>query len=213
MATIKQLKIGNTNYDIKALNATNNDQANAVVRDIQYGTAAPSGGSAGQVYLQYNSSTADNPYVYAEDTIGSQNAVDNYYSKSETDQMINEVSNSIANIKNFSTEKTVIGYWIDGRPVYRQVFTGNGNNVANTEQKFTLGSGQIAWLLRVYGSCLCQGDGYLRPAGSTSKGDANDVFDAYYRYSDNKLVVTTGSNLRLNKFYIIAEYIEGAKNS
>lgn len=91
MATIKQLKIGNTNYDIKALNATNNDQANAVVRDIQYGTAAPSGGSAGQVYLQYNSSTTDNPYVYAEDTVGSQNVVDNYYSKSEIQSIISNI--------------------------------------------------------------------------------------------------------------------------
>lgn len=89
MASIKQLKIGNTNYDIKALNATNNDQANAVVRDIQYGTTTPSGGTAGQVYLQYNSTTSNNPYVYAEDTIGnSQNAADNYYSKSEVDNLL-----------------------------------------------------------------------------------------------------------------------------
>lgn len=89
MATIKQIKIGSTNYDIKALNATNQNQASAVVRDIQYGTNAPSGGSAGQMYLQYDSSTTNNPYIYAEDTIGnSQNAVDNYYSKSEVDNLL-----------------------------------------------------------------------------------------------------------------------------
>lgn len=89
MASIKQLKIGNTNYNIKALNAADNSQASAVVRDIQYGTTAPSGGSAGQVYLQYNSTTTNNPYVYAEDTIGnSQNAADNYYSKSEIDNLL-----------------------------------------------------------------------------------------------------------------------------
>ena len=93
MATIKQLKIGSTNYDIKALNASNQNQASAVVRDIQYGTSAPSGGSAGQMYLQYDSSTTDNPYIYAEDTIGnSQNAGDIYYSKNEIDNMINNNS-------------------------------------------------------------------------------------------------------------------------
>ena len=95
MASIKQLKIGNTNYNIKALNAADNSQASAVVRDIQYGTTAPSGGSSGQVYLQYNSTTSNNPYVYAEDTIGSQNAVDNYYSKSETDQMLSLKQNLV----------------------------------------------------------------------------------------------------------------------
>ena len=96
MATIKQLKIGSTNYDIKALNASNQNQASAVVRDIQYGTSAPSGGSAGQMYLQYDSSTTNNPYVYAEDTIGnSQNAADNYYSKTETDQMLSLKQNLV----------------------------------------------------------------------------------------------------------------------
>ena len=84
MATIKQLKIGTTNYDIKALNATNNNTADFVVRDIKYGTAAPSGGSAGQVYLQYSTDTSDNPYVYAEDTLGEGlNTADLYYTKNE----------------------------------------------------------------------------------------------------------------------------------
>lgn len=90
MATIKQIKIGSTNYDIKALNATNQNQASAVVRDIQYGTSAPSGGSAGQMYLQYNTDTTTNNYVYAEDDVGSSsaNVIDNYYSKNEVDAMI-----------------------------------------------------------------------------------------------------------------------------
>lgn len=102
MATIKQLKIGTTNYDIKALNATNNNTADFVVRDIKYGTTSPSGGSSGQIYLQYNSSTTENPYIYAEDTIGSsQNAVDNYYSK-------NEIQNIISNI--FTNQSEIIQY-------------------------------------------------------------------------------------------------------
>ena len=96
MATIKQLKIGNTNYDIKALNATNNNTADFVVRDIKYGTADPSGGSAGQVYLQYNTDTTSNPYIYAEDEVGSSiNSADKYYSKNEVDQMIAAITQKI----------------------------------------------------------------------------------------------------------------------
>jgi hypothetical protein len=91
--TIKQLQIGNNTYDLKALKAANQNQDAAVVRDIQYGTNPPSGGDSGAVYLQYNTSGADNLYVYAEDTVGSQqNAADLYYSKSEIDNMINNNS-------------------------------------------------------------------------------------------------------------------------
>lgn len=84
MAAVKQIKIGNTNYDLKALNAANQNQSNAVVRDIQYGTAAPSGGSAGQMYLQYTNADTVNPYVYAEDTPGTEvNVIDKYITKNE----------------------------------------------------------------------------------------------------------------------------------
>lgn len=96
MAAVKQIKIGNTNYNLKALNATNNNTADFVVRDIKYGTTDPSGGSAGQVYLQYNTDTADNPYVYAEDEVGSSiNSADKYYSKNEVDQMIAAITQKI----------------------------------------------------------------------------------------------------------------------
>ena len=84
MPNIKQLKIGNVDYDIKALKAANQSQDNAVVRDIAYGTESPSGGDNGAMYLQYNTSNTNNPYVYAEDTIGDQqNTADLYVTKNE----------------------------------------------------------------------------------------------------------------------------------
>ena len=84
MAAVKQIKIGNTNYDLKALNAANQNQSNAVVRDVQYGTAAPSGGSAGQMYLQYTNTDTVNPYIYAEDTPGTEvSVIDKYITKNE----------------------------------------------------------------------------------------------------------------------------------
>lgn len=131
MATIKQLKIGNTNYDIKALNATNNDQANAVVRDIQYGTAAPSGGSAGQVYLQYSNTTSNNLYIYAEDTIGSQNAVDNYYSKSEINGMFFDAQEITSWRNNWASNGQ--SYWQKiGNAIYLQVSMRNGTTTDGT---------------------------------------------------------------------------------
>ena len=94
--TIKQLQIGSSTYDLKALKAANQSQDAAVVRDIQYGTNPPSGGDSGAVYLQYNTSGADNLYVYAEDTVGSQqNAADLYYSKNEIDNIIEQFFNRI----------------------------------------------------------------------------------------------------------------------
>ena len=49
---VKQLKIGNSNYNIKAEKAASQNSDAAVVRDIEYGTNAPSGGESGQLYLQ-----------------------------------------------------------------------------------------------------------------------------------------------------------------
>ena len=84
MAAVKQIKIGNTNYDLKALNAANQNQSNAVVRDVQYGTATPTGGSAGQMYLQYTNTDTVNPYIYAEDTPGTETSViDKYITRNE----------------------------------------------------------------------------------------------------------------------------------
>lgn len=129
MAAIKQLKVGSTNYDIKALNATNNNTADFVVRDIKYGTAAPSGGSAGQVYLQYDASSTSNLYVYAEDTAGSNaNVVDNYYSKSEVDAAIASAVDEILTGHNYSWT----GTWSNSSSVTKNFqITGKGFVICN----------------------------------------------------------------------------------
>jgi len=73
MAYVKQIKAKNsstatsdTTFDIKAMavekdaavqNSANDMSAGAVVRNISYGTAAPSGGYNGDIYMQYGSST------------------------------------------------------------------------------------------------------------------------------------------------------------
>lgn len=81
---IKQLKIGNTDYNIKAEKAASQNQDLAVVRDIAYGTTTPSGGDTGAMYLQYDADSITNPYVYAEDTVGDQqNTADLYVTKNE----------------------------------------------------------------------------------------------------------------------------------
>ena len=86
---VKQLKIGNSNYNIKAEKAANQNSNAAVVRDIEYGTNAPSGGESGQLYLQYDTSSSTNNYIYAEDTASDQqNVIDNYYSKSEINNLL-----------------------------------------------------------------------------------------------------------------------------
>ena len=113
MPNIKQLKIGNVDYDIKALKAANQGQYNAVVRDIAYGTESPSGGDNGAMYLQYNTSNTNNPYVYAEDTVGDQqNTSDLYYTKNEVNNLILDRFYPIGSIYltvNSANPSTVIG--------------------------------------------------------------------------------------------------------
>jgi hypothetical protein len=93
---VKQLKIGNNNYNIKAEKAASQNSNAAVVRDIEYGTNAPSGGESGQLYLQYDASSSTNNYIYAEDTASDQqNVIDNYYSKNEIDALLTDGFNAI----------------------------------------------------------------------------------------------------------------------
>ena len=54
MANIKQLKIGDDVYDIKAKYSADQDSNSAVVRNISYGTESPTGGNNGDLYVQYN---------------------------------------------------------------------------------------------------------------------------------------------------------------
>ena len=58
MANIKQLQIDDALYDIKAKYAADPATDTGVVRNIGYGTAAPSGGDSGDVYIQYNTASA-----------------------------------------------------------------------------------------------------------------------------------------------------------
>lgn len=162
MATIKQLKIGNTNYDIKALNATNNNTADFVVRDMKYGTADPSGGSAGQVYLQYSADTTANPYVYAEDAPGdAQSVADKYYTKSEVDAAISSaVATAVAQI---DTKYTPVEY------------TWTGNTASELLKQFRVnGTGWVS--VAFYGKCTNGTDNYglvqTRIEKSTNNGSS-----------------------------------------
>lgn len=111
--TIKQLQIGDEVYNLKALNAANQSQNNAVVRDIQYGTNPPSGGDSGAMYLQYDTTETNNLYVYAEDTVGDQqNTSDLYYTKNEVNNLILDRFYPIGSIYltvNSANPSTVIG--------------------------------------------------------------------------------------------------------
>ena len=107
---VKQLQIGNDNYNIKAEKAASQNSDAAVVRDIQYGTNAPSGGESGQLYLQYDASSSTNSYVYAEDTAANPTSVvDAYYSKSEVDTNFTTLQNYIDNKLNWKRLASVTG--------------------------------------------------------------------------------------------------------
>lgn len=40
---------------------------------------------------------------------------------------ISEINSNLSSVKNYSTEETVIGTWIDGKPIYRKCYVGTPN--------------------------------------------------------------------------------------
>lgn len=98
MPNIKQLQIGSDTYDIKAKYAAEHSLDNFIVRDIKCGTIAPvsTDGEDGQLYLQCDYDITDNNYIYADDTIvDGDSVIDNYYSKNEMDNIIEQLFNRI----------------------------------------------------------------------------------------------------------------------
>ena len=151
---IKQLQIGNDNYNIKAEKAANQNSDAAVVRNIQYGTNAPSGGESGQVYLQYNPTSIANNYVYAEDTAANPaNVVDVYYSKSEVDNTIASLNSTISSLNStISTLTSRISSLENATAVHEYLWSGN-NGVTRT-YSFS-------------GSGYCMVSAYIKSSAST----------------------------------------------
>lgn len=65
------------------------------------------------------------PFATLNDTLMT---ATNVLSALKTQSMINDVKTEINQRTNYSTEETVIGKWIDGKPIYRKVFSDPNNS-------------------------------------------------------------------------------------
>ena len=69
--------------------------------------------------------------------------IENQYGTSQTNAYSEEYSNTTfasKNIENYSTTEQRIGTWIDGKPIYRKVFTGTTPTSAGKHQTIDLPS-------------------------------------------------------------------------
>lgn len=177
---IKQLKIGNTDYNIKAEKASNNASSSFVVRDIQYGTTTPSGGESGQVYLQYDTNSTSNNYVYAEDTaVDSQNVIDAYYTKSEVDNTISTLNSTISALNSTITSLTTRISNLESKTTYYN-YAWSGTTTSEAIVNFSV-SGTGFVMITGYIKANASTDNYGLLDGIIFKSDNNG--SSYYEIS------------------------------
>lgn len=107
----------------------------------------------------------------------------------------NAVAKAIQRIKSyFTTEQPTGGVWIDGKPIYRKVYTGNitsGNTVASN-----ISSLSIATIINGYGAVL-NTDTNIVPFGYSNK--------VQWFCSNNKTILNLQSDYT-GEYYITLEY-------
>lgn len=92
----------------------------------------------GTSYIDYGTdriSTNGTPDTAMSDTSknGVQNKIIKEYVDDSFQEATNYTDNKIADYTTYSTDETVIGTWIDGKPLYRKVVVSNGANGDNVE--------------------------------------------------------------------------------
>ncbi len=130
-----------------------------------------------------------------------ENKILNSNSTSQTDtyscEKINEMTEEI-----YSTEEQIIGKWIDGKPIYRKVFTGTTNGSNNTIiAKTTL---NIDKLINSNGIMYNSGV-QINIGKSESIGNTNGNTRVWI--NNENVVFTVGSDLTIGFSYIaVLEY-------
>lgn len=113
----------------------------------------------------------------------------------------NLISEGVAPKKEiYTTEETVIGTWIDGKPIYRRVFTGDfgtiGTSFINLTSKIsTINKTNINMILNVWAKGIYQGNIYQYSSG----------FKYESRNDNNYYIQMLGSDVQ-NVDTIIIEY-------
>ena len=150
-------------------------------------TQQPSDYPSNQIHDAYSTSTTDTyncNYINGiDENVGDLTQL-NTTNKSSMVNSINEVNNKF----DYSTEEQVIGKWIDGKPLYRKIVSGN---VPQSDQYPTVATG-ITNLDKVVSISLCLAYGDNRQYFSSVK------YNNYYLSKENN-----------NEITIVAPVIDG----
>ena len=119
-------------------------------------------------------------------------------SKSNVVNSINEVNGELTNLNTYSSTETVIGKWINNKPVYRKVINSYGTTGDNVALPHN-----INYFKQLVNYCLVAGDSGLSYVSN------NTIYDLWINTVD-----TTNINMKIAgaynnwQIYIILEYIK-----
>lgn len=120
---------------------------------------------------------------------------------------LEEVSSNLTSLKDYSTEETVVGTWIDGKPIYRKCYVGTPNlSITNEMAAYTIPN-----------SINCNNIDTLINVSANYRGDSSNDTIAPYTYYRTTNVVTTydidASGIRLFRngqalysYVVVVEY-------
>lgn len=110
-------------------------------------------------------------------------------------------------VNEYSTEEKIVGKWIDGKPVYRKVFTANSYS-----EQISTGITNLETMVRmdILISQNSNGDWRNIPwlfNNGSSIGDQSWAGGVFYKMENNRLFFQMGSSLRnLKRIIAILEY-------
>lgn len=121
--------------------------------------------------------------------------------KSNLVNAINEVNTNLTNLNTYSTTETIVGKWIDNKPIYRKVI--NFGALPNaTTKSVALGIANIDQVVNL--NCIATSGTIIRtlPTGSPS----GDEYNIDFYITGSNIEINTGIDRSAYSAYVIIEY-------
>ena len=125
-----------------------------------------------------------------------QNAID------ELDNKVNEQNKNLDNITNYKSEETIVGTWIDGRTIYRRVYTGSLSSSTDTIIDSNSGMSDI---ISVVGRLQSTSNNAIASLGDYLNAN---VYSGVYLTSAKALMIYNSSQLASSRYIAVVEYLK-----
>lgn len=160
--------------------------------DIPQQDSAPSNPQEDDLWID----TDDNTNLVNIDSAISTTSTNPIENQAITNFILDNITSVLNNIKTYSINETEIGYWINGKPLYRKIFTGT---LADGDATIDMSSLNIGILVNSYGRCGAV-DTY-RPL--------NFYLSGYFvstRYAYGTMYIAASSTYAGEPFELVVEY-------